>query len=94
MNAVSQCSTVGGLHPLTPPPKNRSGWIRNKRVDCPVYLGLFICALCIRSGRDFRKEFCPMKSDNLPGSKPTGCGAVLAGAVSPLPLRSAAQQPS
>jgi len=23
-------------------------------------LGLFVCVLCIKSGRDFRREFCPL----------------------------------
>ena len=72
--AVRPCLTVGELHPLTPPPKDRSGWVRNKVVDCPFYLGFWICAVCIRSGRDFRREFCPTKTGaGLAGAEVAPC---------------------
>jgi len=58
----------GDCAPNTPP-KNRSGWVFNKRVDCPVYLGFWICTVCIRSGRDFRKDFCPYKNNRTMGGR-------------------------
>jgi len=39
-----------------------SGWVRNQRPECPIYLGFWICAVCIGTGRDFRREFCPTKT--------------------------------
>ena len=41
-------------------PGNHNSWVRNKRIDCPFSLGLFICTLCIRSGWDLRYHFCPV----------------------------------
>lgn len=26
--------------------------------DCPLYHGTWICAVCVRSGRDFKYTFC------------------------------------
>ena len=43
---------------LAPGPHN--SWVRNKRVDCPFSLGLFICSICMRSGWDLRYHFCPI----------------------------------
>lgn len=43
-----------------PVPVESVGWVRNKRVDCPFSLGLFICHICIRSGFDLRYHFCPI----------------------------------
>jgi len=33
-----------------------------RRPDCPVYLGLWICAVCLRSGKDMRRSFCPWRA--------------------------------
>ena len=49
--------------PQSAPGRSGSGWIWNKRVNCPVYRGTLICSLCIRSGFDLRLIMCPW-SDN------------------------------
>ena len=38
---------------------NRPG---QERPWCPVYQGTFMCAICIRSGRDFRGIFCKVRT--------------------------------
>jgi hypothetical protein len=52
----------GGAVPPQPRPQElvrTPGWTWNKRPECPVYLGLWFCAVCIRSGWDLRRMFCP-----------------------------------
>ena len=44
----------------TPKGVSKSGWVRNKRIECPFFLGFYVCAVCIRSGFDFRYHFCPV----------------------------------
>jgi len=45
---------------------NTSGWVRNKPLDCPFCLNLWICSICIRSNSgsgwswDLRYLFCPI----------------------------------
>lgn len=59
MSAARSASRRGAPSAPQPPGVKAPGWIHNKRVDCPVYLGLWICVICIRTGRDLRRLLCP-----------------------------------
>ena len=37
--------------------------------DCPIYLGFWICAVCIRYGRDLRPLFCKIRDIPIRGVK-------------------------
>jgi hypothetical protein len=56
---------VGG-HPLTPPrfrEGSKTGWVHNQMPNCPLYLGYWVCGVCCRLGRDFRRDLCPYRSE-------------------------------
>lgn len=48
----------GAIAPQPPRPKAR-GWKRNARPECPVSGATGLCSVCIRSGFDLRRIFCP-----------------------------------
>ena len=51
---------AGGATPQPPRASAKtSGWVRNQMPECPMYCGLWVCALCCRSGFDLRYLFCP-----------------------------------
>jgi hypothetical protein len=38
-----------------------------KVAECPVYLGSWVCAVCCRSGKDFRHLFCRVRTSSKDG---------------------------
>jgi len=65
MTTFAPCVTSdkGADAPYTTPTTLPRKWVWNQRPECPFYLGIWLCPVCIRLRWDFRKMFCPLRGE-------------------------------
>ena len=55
--AVAQTNVAFGDHAVGHSQKRRY------KPECSMYLSTWVCAVCLKIGRDYRREFCPIPTE-------------------------------